>query len=91
MPELPEVETVMRGLSPILVGRSIAGVELRRAGLRFPFPTGFAARLKGRRIVRLQRRAKYIPGNWHDAIDALSGTLYRFDVADVAVVNRNLR
>jgi formamidopyrimidine-DNA glycosylase len=66
MPELPEVETVMRGLSPVLVGRSIAGVELRRAGLRFPFPTGLAARLKGRQVVGLQRRAKYILVNLDD-------------------------
>jgi formamidopyrimidine-DNA glycosylase len=66
MPELPEVETVMRGLSPVLVGRSIAGVELRRTGLRFPFPVGLAASLKGRRVVRLQRRAKYILVNLDD-------------------------
>jgi formamidopyrimidine-DNA glycosylase len=60
MPELPEVETVMRGLSGILVGRSFRHVEVRRAGLRFPFPPGFAQRLTGRRIERMSRRAKYI-------------------------------
>jgi formamidopyrimidine-DNA glycosylase len=60
MPELPEVETVMRGLIPVLVGRSIAGVELRRSGLRFPFPPDFAARLQGRQVLGLHRRAKYI-------------------------------
>lgn len=60
MPELPEVETVMRGLIPVLVGHSIAGVELRRSGLRFPFPPDFAARLMGRQVLGLQRRAKYI-------------------------------
>lgn len=68
MPELPEVETVMRGLAPVLVGRSIAGVELRRAGLRFPFPLRFAARLTGRKILGLQRRAKYILVNLDDGL-----------------------
>jgi formamidopyrimidine-DNA glycosylase len=60
MPELPEVETVMRGLAPELVGRRVVGVALRRPGLRFPFPADFAARLEGRRIEGLSRRAKYI-------------------------------
>ena len=66
MPELPEVETVMRGLIPVLLGRSIVGVELRRSGLRFPFPVDFAARLKGRQILGLHRRAKYILVNLDD-------------------------
>lgn len=60
MPELPEVETVMRGLKPVLEGRRISGVTLRRSGLRFPFPAGFAERLTGSRITSLWRRAKYI-------------------------------
>ena len=60
MPELPEVETVMRGLAPVLVGRRIDGVELRRLGLRFPFPDNFVKDLTGRRILGLSRRAKYI-------------------------------
>jgi formamidopyrimidine-DNA glycosylase len=60
MPELPEVETVMRGLKPVLEGRVLASVALRRAGLRFPFPDDFAARLEGRRVTGLWRRAKYI-------------------------------
>jgi formamidopyrimidine-DNA glycosylase len=60
MPELPEVETVMRGLKPVLEGRVIAGVVLRREGLRFPFPEGFTGRLQGRRVTNLWRRAKYI-------------------------------
>ena len=60
MPELPEVETVMRGLKPVLEGRRVARVELRREGLRFPFPADFAQRLEGRRITSLARRAKYI-------------------------------
>ena len=60
MPELPEVETVMQGLRRALEGRRIAAVTLRRAGLRFPFPTDFANRLTGRRVIALRRRAKYI-------------------------------
>ena len=62
MPELPEVETVMRGLEPVLVGRRIVSVELRRANLRFPFPADFAVRLAGKRVLGLTRRAKYIVG-----------------------------
>jgi formamidopyrimidine-DNA glycosylase len=60
MPELPEVETVRRGLEPVLANARIERVELRRAGLRFPFPEHFAERLAGRRIENLSRRAKYI-------------------------------
>ncbi|WP_339832904.1 bifunctional DNA-formamidopyrimidine glycosylase/DNA-(apurinic or apyrimidinic site) lyase [uncultured Parvibaculum sp.] len=60
MPELPEVETVRRGLVPALEGRRFAHVTLRRPDLRFPFPKGFARRLTGRRVSRLERRAKYI-------------------------------
>lgn len=60
MPELPEVETVRRGLAPALVGARILRVELRRGDLRFPFPPDFAQRLAGRRILDLRRRAKYL-------------------------------
>ncbi len=60
MPELPEVETVMLGLKPVLEGRRILAVEQRREDLRFPFPKDFAARLQGRRVENLSRRAKYI-------------------------------
>ncbi|GAB4176215.1 MAG: bifunctional DNA-formamidopyrimidine glycosylase/DNA-(apurinic or apyrimidinic site) lyase [Thalassobaculales bacterium] len=60
MPELPEVETVMRGLAPHLEGRRLAAVEQRRPDLRRPFPPDFAARLTGRRVSHLRRRAKYI-------------------------------
>ncbi|TDX60246.1 DNA-(apurinic or apyrimidinic site) lyase [Methylosinus sp. sav-2] len=62
MPELPEVETVRRGLEPVFTGSGLAQVELRRADLRFPFPPGFAARLAGRRVEALKRRAKYLLG-----------------------------
>ena len=60
MPELPEVETVMRGLKPVLEGRTIQSVSLRRHGLRFPFPTDFASRLSGQRIGNLTRLALYV-------------------------------
>ncbi len=60
MPELPEVETVCRGLALKLLGRRLTAVEQRRPNLRFPFPEGFAARLTGRRIDSIRRRAKYI-------------------------------
>ncbi len=60
MPELPEVETVKRGLEPILLGQVIIAVELRRTNLRFPFPEGFATILAGAKILSLNRRAKYI-------------------------------
>jgi formamidopyrimidine-DNA glycosylase len=60
MPELPEVETVRRGLEPVLAGARFRCVELRRADLRFPFPRRFAARLEGNRVERLGRRAKYL-------------------------------
>jgi formamidopyrimidine-DNA glycosylase len=60
MPELPEVEIVRRGLVPVMEGASFATVTLNRAGLRFPFEPGFAHRLKGQRVQRLTRRAKYI-------------------------------
>ena len=60
MPELPEVETVRRGLQPTLEGAMIERLELRRSGLRFPFARRFAARLKGHRITALRRRAKYL-------------------------------
>jgi formamidopyrimidine-DNA glycosylase len=60
MPELPEVETVRRGLAPAVVGHRIARAELRRADLRFPFPERFAERLGGQTVTALSRRAKYL-------------------------------
>lgn len=66
MPELPEVETVRRGLAPILVGARIQRVELRRPDLRFPFPDNFAKRLEGREILGLKRRAKYLIASLDD-------------------------
>jgi formamidopyrimidine-DNA glycosylase len=60
MPELPEVETVRRGLEPILVGNAFARVEQRRPDLRFPLPQRFGERLLGRKVKALDRRAKYL-------------------------------
>lgn len=60
MPELPEVETVRRGLEPFLSGARIKAVTLYRENLRFAFPQGFAAALTSQRIETLNRRAKYL-------------------------------
>ena len=60
MPELPEVETVRRGLEGVLVGKRITRLDQRRADLRGPLPENFAARVEGRRVVALERRAKYM-------------------------------
>jgi formamidopyrimidine-DNA glycosylase len=60
MPELPEVETVRKGLAPVMEGRLIERAENRRPDLRFPFPDRFAERLTGIRVERLDRRAKYL-------------------------------
>jgi formamidopyrimidine-DNA glycosylase len=67
MPELPEVETVRRGLATAMVGARIISVEQRRPDLRFPFPKKFAARLTGRQIQSLGRRAKYLLAELDDA------------------------
>ncbi len=60
MPELPEVETVRRGLAPVMEGATIVKVELRRPNLRFPFPDNFQTVLEGQLITSLGRRAKYL-------------------------------
>jgi len=60
MPELPEVETVARGLERVWLDRTLTAVTVRRAGLRRPFPKDFAERLTGRRFVAVGRRAKYL-------------------------------
>jgi len=60
MPELPEVETVRRGLEKRLLGQRVAYAEARRQTLRIPLPEDFAARMTGRRFERLERRGKYI-------------------------------
>ena len=60
MPELPEVETVVRGLEPVVLGQTIRKVQQRRPNLRFPFPKRFVHKLEGSRIRSIKRRAKYI-------------------------------
>jgi len=60
MPELPEVETVRRGLTPVLEGAVLSKVINRRPDLRFPFPDQFAQRLEGAQVLRVDRRAKYL-------------------------------
>lgn len=60
MPELPEVETVRRGLQPVMEGAKILDAEARRPDLRFPFQPDFVARLKGQVVTGLGRRAKYL-------------------------------
>ena len=60
MPELPEVETVRRGLAPVMEGQVIARAAVNRPDLRWPFPPDMAARLTGQRVLMLRRRSKYI-------------------------------
>src|SRR6202051_1050638 len=60
MPELPEVETVRRGLEPAMEGARVAKVEVPRGGLRWPLPKDFAKRLEGSTVTGLGRRAKYL-------------------------------
>ena len=60
MPELPEVETVRRGLAPAMEGARFAKVEARRRDLRWPLPKDFAKRLQGQTVEGLGRRAKYL-------------------------------
>lgn len=60
MPELPEVETVRRGLQPAMEGAVIARADVRRPDLRWPFPDRMAERLTGKKVTALRRRSKYI-------------------------------
>lgn len=66
MPELPEVETVRRGLAPYMEGFVIDKVEMRRPNLRFAFPDDFVKRLEGRTLVAMGRRAKYLVADLDD-------------------------
>ena len=92
MPELPEVETVMRGLAPVLEGQTIRHFETRREGLRFAFPQNFSEKMEGRKIIRLQRRAKYILAFLDDDHIWLShlGMTGRFTILDNNADNKNL-
>jgi formamidopyrimidine-DNA glycosylase len=66
MPELPEVETVRRGLEPAMLGQVFARIEQNRPDLRFPLPARFAERLTGRKVEALSRRAKYLIADLDD-------------------------
>ena len=83
MPELPEVETVRRGLEPVLSGARLARVRANRPDLRFPLPDGFVQRLTGATILRLDRRAKYIlaPLDRGDTLVMHLGMTGRFEIA----------
>ncbi|HEY1453218.1 MAG TPA: bifunctional DNA-formamidopyrimidine glycosylase/DNA-(apurinic or apyrimidinic site) lyase [Roseiarcus sp.] len=88
MPELPEVETVRRGLMPAMLGARVDKVELRRPDIRFPFPPAFASRLTGRRIVDVGRRAKYLlfPLDSGETLIAHLGMSGSFRIEDAAAV-----
>ncbi len=60
MPELPEVETVRRGMEPVMAGQTILNAAVNRPDLRWPFPPRMAERLTGARVLGLRRRSKYI-------------------------------
>ena len=60
MPELPEVETVRRGLAPVMEGARIVQADVNRPDLRWPFPERMAERLTGQKVLQLRRRSKYI-------------------------------
>ena len=60
MPELPEVETVCRGLEPVMTGKIITSIDTHRAGLRTPFPKNLSKKVAGSKVLRITRRAKYI-------------------------------
>ncbi|HZQ01913.1 MAG TPA: DNA-formamidopyrimidine glycosylase family protein, partial [Reyranella sp.] len=89
MPELPEVETVRRGLLPKLVGRRIVRLQQRRKDLRVPMPARFAQRVEGRRVMGIDRRAKYLlirldDGNTLIAHLGMSGRMVLHDAQSAA-------
>ena len=90
MPELPEVETVRRGLRPALEGVRLVRVEARRPDLRFPLPEGFVQRLSGATITRLDRRAKYLLGHLDrgDTLVMHLGMTGRFEIEAPGLANR---
>ncbi|WP_027488692.1 bifunctional DNA-formamidopyrimidine glycosylase/DNA-(apurinic or apyrimidinic site) lyase [Allorhizobium undicola] len=72
MPELPEVETVKRGLAPFMEGATIRRLELRRPDLRFPLPSDLQEKTQGQRIVSLSRRAKYLLIDLENGLSVIS-------------------
>lgn len=94
MPELPEVETTRIGLAAALEGRRIEKIELRRTDLRFPLPPDFAARICGRTVTRVARRAKFLLIDLDDgqvliAHLGMSGRFKIFAAGDVPAVDRH--
>jgi formamidopyrimidine-DNA glycosylase len=90
MPELPEVETVRRGLQPVLVGSRVTGLDARRPDLRFPFPERFAERMVGQDIISLERRAKYLIASLSSGEDLVMhlGMTGRFSIVQRGSVAR---
>lgn len=85
MPELPEVETVRRGLEPHLVGARLTRVVQNRTDLRFPLPDDFAHRLTGARVEALERRAKYLLARLDtgESLVAHLGMTGRFTIGEI--------
>ena len=92
MPELPEVETVRRGLAASMAGRRLASVTARRPDLRLPLPRDFAARLEGREVLGVERWAKYILIHLDDGLTLLVhlGMTGRFTIFPPSGRARNL-
>ncbi len=90
MPELPEVETIRRGLAPVLAGARLVRAEARRPDLRFPLPPDFRQRLTGARIEGLERRAKYLlaPLDRGETLVVHLGMTGRFEVAGANAARR---
>ena len=84
MPELPEVETVRRGLAPAMEGARVRKLRFGRPDLRFPFPEDFAELIEGKTIVSLGRRAKYLLIELEDGLTWLdtSGRTWTANVLD---------
>ena len=84
MPELPEVETVKRGLIPVLVGRRLTRVILRRSDLRWPLPNDFGQRLTNRLVIAVERRGKFLLIRLDDSTVWIShlGMSGRFSIYD---------
>ena len=90
MPELPEVETVRRGLIPVLLGRRLASVSAHRPDLRFPLPTDFVVRVTGRRVESIERRAKFLLFGLEDGLTLIAhlGMSGHFQIVDADTPRR---
>ena len=82
MPELPEVETVRRGLSPAMEGAVIVSAQVNRPDLRWPFPERMSERLTGARVLGLRRRSKYLLADLDSGETLLVCFFYTSDAAD---------